>query len=150
MMIGGCRRNIERIVPAMLTLALAGCGGASGVRDVDYDDVRAMSGMYSAYMRAHRNRPPPDEQAFREFLNTQKETLEQFGLTVDEMFVSPRNGEPFHWVYGSVLPSSPSGLMNYVGYETAPTDGKRLVIATRGMYEELNESQFRAVFPDAL
>jgi len=38
--------------------------------------------------------------------------------------------------------------MEFIAYEKTPVDGKRLVIATRGMFEEMDEARFRTVFPN--
>ena len=50
------------------------------------------------------------------------------------------------WVYGGAIPTGPLG--NYFAYEQTPVNGKRLVIANLGMYEEMDEAKFRATFPN--
>jgi hypothetical protein len=134
---------------AALLVFLGGCAASESTPAVaDYGKVRAMGGMYGMYMGKHKGQAPPNEQAFREWLNTKQDPLQQAGLTVDQMFVSPRNGQPLEWVYGRKPPTSPSG-MTCIAYEKTPVGGKRLVLATRGMYEEMDESQFSKVFPKA-
>lgn len=147
-----CFERTNRRVLAILVLALAGCGGggdgSAGMHESDTTTMCAMSGLYGQYLGQHKNQPPPNEKAFRDYLNTKQDDLQRVGLTIDQMFVSPRNGEPFEWVYGRKPPAGPAG-MTYVGYEKTSVDGKRLVIATRGMYEEMDDAKFRTVFPKA-
>jgi hypothetical protein len=146
-------QRMDRCLLAVLAFALAGCGGGdsgSAATDaivVDYSSTRVLASLYSQYLSEHKNQAPPNEQAFREFLGTKQETLERAGLTIDDMFASPRNGQPLEWVYGRKPPAGRVGT--YFAYEKTPVDGKRLVIATRGMYEEMDEAQFNTLFRKA-
>jgi hypothetical protein len=144
------RRQLRPIVVA-LVLALAGCGEEtvpSGVTTSDFSSLRAMAQLYDLYRSEHRGKSPPDEQAFREFLATKTDFLGRVGLTVDKVFVSPRNGEPLQWVYGEVPPTTPSGMLSCYAYEKTPVDGKRLVFGPRGVYELMDDTEFQSVFPD--
>jgi hypothetical protein len=130
-------------------LSAAGCGSKARESAVaDYSRVRAMGDFYSGFFAENRGQPPKDEQAFRDYLNTKQEQLKKAGLTVDDMFKSPRAEGPLVWVYGKRAPVGSSGI-SYVGYEKIPIANKRLVIGTRGVYEQLDEAQFRKVFPNA-
>jgi hypothetical protein len=132
-------------------LLTVGCGGASSSTGMDADDymtLRSASTMYSEYMGANNGQTPPDEQAFRTFLETKKDVLEKTGKTVDQLLTSPRSGEPLIYVYGKKPVSGPMG-MAYFAYEKTPVEGKRLILASRGMVEEMEEAQFRKFFPDA-
>ena len=114
--------------------------------DDDRDAVPAALHALIAYLADHKNQAPPNEQAFREYLGTKEDNLRKSGISIDAMFTSPRDGEPLVWVYGRKPPAGPAG-MTYLGYEKTPVDGKRLVIATRGMYDQIDETQFRKLFP---
>ncbi len=72
--------------------------------------------------------------------------LKRIGLTVDKMFASPRNGTPLTWVYGKRPPRGPTG-MTYLAYEAAPVGGKRFLLAAGGMHDEIDDAQFRKLFP---
>lgn len=148
---GTCNWGRERLSLAVAVLVLAGCGGgqsADGVTATDYGKIRGMTAMYVQYMGAHGGKAPADEQAFRQFLETKQDMLERQGVSVDDMFESPRTGGAMEWVYGKAPPSGEGGI-RYVGYEKEPTDGKRLVIGTPGIYEVLDDAQFHRMFPDA-
>ena len=131
-----------------VALAIAGCGGSSGDAQVggDYSKVRSMSGLYEMYRTANKGKVPPDEQAFRSFLMTKQNLLDQTNLKIDEMFESPRSGQQLEWVVGRKPPIGPNGMI-VVAFEKEPVDGKRLVLATRGMYEVMDEGSFRTLFP---
>jgi hypothetical protein len=106
-----------------------------------------MSSLYGGYAIADKGQPPKDEAAFRAYLETKVDELQKAGLTVDDMFVSPR-GQPIQWVYGTKPVSGRAG-MKYIGYEQAPVANKRLVIAANGMYDLMEEAEFRRSFPGA-
>jgi hypothetical protein len=141
---------------ATLLVVVAGCssadGGGSGGSNVpvaDYSKVRSITAFYEAYLGEHRGQPPQDEQAFRAYLATKQDRLQKVGLTVEQMFVSPRNGKPLAWVYGMSPPLWRQTGITCYGYEAEPSNGKRLVIGSRGMYDEMDQSQFKSVFPKA-
>jgi hypothetical protein len=133
---------------------LVGCGQSGGSASLrtaagNYHTIRALETYYLDYQEKHKGQPPKDEQAFREFLATKEASLAKDGLTVDKMFVSPRNGEPLAWVYGKALPVGPQGK-SYIAWEAKPSDdGKRFVLAAGGMYEIMDEAKFHAAVPSA-
>jgi len=133
-------------------LTLAGCGSSSGGAetgpDIDYSKVRIMVGFYEGYLREHRGQPPANEQALRDFLNGKQENFQKAGITVDQMFVSPRDGMPLKWVYSRTPPVWRQNNMTCYAYEAEPVAGKRLVIGGRGMSAEIDDSQFRIQFPN--
>lgn len=145
-------QGFGRLVLALVVLSLAGCGGGGAGPTSDQSDEdgakwQAMGTLYGDYLTANNKQPPKDEQTFRQFLGTKQDALEQAGITLDEMFVSPR-GQPLKWIYGQ------TPRMNLVGmpvaaYEAQPVDGKRLVITARGVYDVMDESRFRELFPQA-
>jgi hypothetical protein len=128
---GGCRQSVPE--------------SASG--GLDSKVGRAMEGFYNAYLDAHNNQPPKDEQAFRQFLETKQDFLTKSGLTTDKMFASPRNGKPLKWVYGK--PQKSSDGITLLAYEAEPADGTRLILGTRGMLDIMDEAKFHGIFPNA-
>ena len=143
---------LPQFIYCVAIAVVAGCGGgangSAGEAAADYTRVRMMTGFYEGYLAEHRN-PPRNEQAFREYLAKKQDQLEKAGLSMEEMFASPRNGKPLMWVYGGKPPVGPNG-MNYYAYEKEPVNGKRLVLGGRGMYEEIDETRFKAVFRSLL
>jgi hypothetical protein len=140
------------VIAVGVTAASLGCSKSAPAKlssGADYRVIRAMGSVYGGYLRDHGGQPPKDEQAFREYLQSKEEDLTRMGLTVDQMFASPRSSDSsFQWVYGKLPPKSQMGA-NYFGYEKDPVDGTRLVIASRGMYEVMDDSKFNTVFSKA-
>jgi hypothetical protein len=143
-----------KFVSCWLVLAIAafvGCGKKSASANLghaDYGTLQVASNMFTSYMGENGGKTPPDEQAFRAYLETKKEKLEEQGKSIDDLLMSPRNGEPLMFVYGKQPVRGPAG-MTFYGYEKTPVEGKRLVLAGRGMFQEMDEAQFRKLFPDA-
>jgi hypothetical protein len=98
-------------------------------------------------MRDHRGKPPASEAAFREYLNGKQDLLQQAGITADQMFVSARGDKPLKWVYGNAPPVWRQNGMTCYAYEAEPVAGKRLVMGGRGMAVEVDDAQFRTIFP---
>jgi hypothetical protein len=136
------------LVVGLLLAILNGCGGSqpAGGQSSDTAKLRAMQSLYQQFMSQHNEQPPRDEQEFRDFINTKQDQLQKAGLTVDQVFVSPRGG-PMNWNYGT-NPAGGQRGSTYFAYESEPTDGKRLVIAARGV-SEMDETQFREAIPGA-
>jgi hypothetical protein len=115
----------------------------------DYQTLRFASGMYEIYLNEHGGKAPPDEQSYRSFVESKQDVLERMERTSDQLLSSPRTGEPLAFVYGKKPPKAPNGG-SYVAYEKAPVNGKRVVIGGRAGYEEMDEAQFKKVFPGAI
>ena len=144
------RKTMERLRMVSVLIFLAGCGSSGGpvrTQGGDYAAIRKLEVYYDDYVGTHGNQPPKDEQSFREFLNSKQESLKGDGITVDTMFVSPRNGEPLVWLYGKTAVAGPGGMI-YIAYEKSSTDGKHLVLASGGRFEVVDDAKFHSLFPD--
>jgi hypothetical protein len=143
---GKCRLGL------VVLISLAGCSHAASTTDqktgVDYKLVSAMANLYNSYLGEHNGQAPKDEQSFRQFLQTKDEVLTKEGLTVDKMFVSPRNDKPLKWVYGKPPAASSLGI-TVIGYEAEPTDGQRMIFGARGEYQLIDEAKFHSALPNA-
>ena len=103
--------------------------------------------MYASYLASHKFQPPKDEAELRQFLTSEPARLEKAGLTVEEMFVSPRNGEPLTWVFAKHPPTA--GGISVYAYESNPVDGQRLLMGDRGSYIVMDELEFKKALPNA-
>jgi hypothetical protein len=136
---------------SVILLVIAGCGPniPSEEQLADYSKVRSMTGLYDGYLKEHRGKPPANEQAFRDYLNSKQQMLQETGMTADELFVSPRGDKPLKWAYGRQLPVWRQNGMTCYAYEVEPVEGKRLVIGGRGIVVEMDDAQFKSVFPNS-
>jgi len=146
------KRHFVGLSVAVLLLSSAlGCGSgdnAAGVTTNDYTVFRSLAGLYVNYQSQHNGKTPDNEQEFRDFLQTKQAVLSDMELSVDQLLTSPRNGKPLQVVCGRQPPAGPNG-MRVIAYESEPVEGKRLVIAPRGMYEVIDETEFQKFFPEA-
>lgn len=136
---------------ALMLIALVGCGGGStltGVTQRDYQALRTFSVAYEGFLKQNKGKTPADETELRNYLASRQSDWDAVGISIDEMFISPHSGEPLVVVYGKKPPISKTGLF-YVAYDKTPVNGKHLVLSTRGVYEEMDEAQFKTIFPDA-
>jgi hypothetical protein len=136
------------IVFGMATVLTVGCASEGERVTASRASIPAMVEMYSRFAQDHQGKGPTSEQEFREYVNGQTEKLELMDISADDVFTSPRTGGAFTWVYDGKTPVGPGG-MKVLGYETVPTDGKRLIVGSRGMRDEIDEAEFRKLFPNA-
>jgi hypothetical protein len=81
---------------------------------------------------------PRDQQEFKSAINLPPASMEKFSIkSLDELFVSERDGQPLVVAYGPGRPAS-----DVVVYEKAGVDGKRLVGRHLGTVEEVDDATF--------
>lgn len=91
---------------------LAGCGqGQATAQRPDAEDrINKLYNLYRAYVDAHQ-RPPPNEQALREFgqkLTPEQRSARLIGDDLENIFISPRDGKKFVVRYNVRLDPSQS------------------------------------------
>jgi hypothetical protein len=99
------------------------------------------------YAKATRNlgRHPKDEQEFRDAIGKMDLSLDLMKVSsVDQLFVSERDGQPFVVLYGPLPQTQGSDV---IAYEQTGVDGKRMVGHKIGMVEEVDEARFRELVP---
>jgi hypothetical protein len=128
----------------LVAIAAGGCSRSSTPPAPYFHKAQLMAGFYGHYLVEHNTKAPPDEAAFRKYLETKPDDLLQANLTVDEMFRSPRNADPIDWVYGKPAPAYAG--VRYFGYEKTSTDGKRMMFTGYGP-QLLEETTFHSIFP---
>jgi hypothetical protein len=133
-----------------LLMTLAGCGGAgTATRPEPGGHIQKVARLYELFTRT-RGRPPAQPQEFRQFLqNLPANQRQALGLTaaVDELLTSPRDGQPYGFVWNQRPAAGPPPV---VVYEQTGVDGKRLVAdALAGGAVEVDEQEFRRRVPRA-
>jgi len=122
---------------------LVGCGGPKAdAQKKQTSHVRVLTMMYNS-VSAKLGRHPKDEQEFKDTLRKSDVSLEALKVdSIDELFVSERDGQPLVVVYGPTTPGS-----DVVVYEQTGVNGMRLVGHEIGMVEEVDEQRFRELVP---
>jgi hypothetical protein len=147
-------------VSAFLTLAICiglmstvvGCGrGGSHPSPASESHLKALAVFYGRYVQRHQGKTPPDEAAFKKFLAGLRPE-ERGGLlkgTVDELFLSPRDKQPYVVRYNvAVSAPGPKGAP-VIAYEQSGASGKRYVATALGSVELMTADQLRQLVPDA-
>lgn len=126
-----------------------GCGGVKRGDDRQANGIMTVLGLeYGDYLATHQNVPPKDEAEFRAFVASRPQKMAEYRVSsVDELFTSPRDGQPIQIVCGAAKP-----VLDSVGYavaacEAAGIDGKRLVANVRGGVSEISAADFAQAFP---
>lgn len=123
-----------------LLAACPGCGSSStaAVRP-ETSHVRQLTALYAKASLKLR-RPPKDEHEFKQFLAGANVPLDSLHVgSLDELFVSERDGQPLVVQYGTRKGS------DVVVYEQTGVDGKRLIGHKIGMVEEVDDAAFQAL-----
>lgn len=115
----------RRFVGLLIVVGLVGCGGSraeSNLASLNKSNLQRLVNLYFAYQRKHDFVGPPDETAFKEFLNAYNpDKLERIGVdpnAIDNLFVSDGDGQPFkirYGVRGSMMGSSEPVVFESVG-----------------------------------
>jgi hypothetical protein len=126
-----------------------GCRSEQSASDAAPDDsrIKPLTMMYASYMNRSAGRRPASQQEFKSYIAERGEQLlKSAGMSsVEELFVSPRDNEPYVILYGSEDPRlTSSGI---VIYERTGMGGRRLVGYRMGFVNEVDEAEFRKLVP---
>jgi hypothetical protein len=104
--------------------------------------VRLLTNLYAKASNA-LGRNPRDQEEFKRAIASSGVPLENLRVqSIDELFVSDRDGQPLTVVYGP-----PKGESDVVVYETQGVDGLRQVGHKIGMVEEVDATRFAELVP---
>jgi hypothetical protein len=130
--------------PAALLLALFAATGSgcakkdSGVETREMSRVRILTNLH-AMATTKIGHLPRDEQEFKQAIAKLQVNLEKRKAgSIDELFISERDGQPLVVIYGSGSVDS-----DVVVYEQNGVNGKRMVGHRIGMVEEVDESELK-------
>jgi hypothetical protein len=127
----------------LIALALTGCGGGgSEAKKQALSHVRLLTSLHTK-ASSQLGRFPKDEQEFKATIEGSDVSLEALKVdSLDELFVSARDGQPLVVVYGAPLVGS-----DVVVYEQIGVDGMREVGHRIGMVEEVDAARFAELVP---
>jgi hypothetical protein len=137
-------RELLLLAPIAAAL-LVGCGSSVGSAPKGVSHVGAISALYfKAASVLGRN--PADEQEFKTAIGQGEMDLDVLGVSsVDELFVSDRDGQPLVILYGP----RPKNSQGVIAYEQTGKDGVRLVGTSNGQVIEADAAQFAKLVPAA-
>jgi hypothetical protein len=132
-------RGSLQFVPLVVAV-FAGCGGnTAGDGGKTVSHLRAITALYfKASSSLGKN--PANEQEFKGVISQGKMDLEVLGVgSVDELFISDRDGQPLAIIYGQPPDGVSKGV---VAYERTGKDGVRQIGLTSGQVIEADAAQF--------
>ena len=131
---------------AAATLVFAtviGCSSVAEQEDVaeQRSNMRGLAAAYGTYTKNNRGRIPKSEKSFKTWIE-KNGGAEIYGAeTVDEMFISSRDNEPYVVIYGKPK--------KVVAYEAVGLNGTRYIADDLGVVQEVDEATFSEMVPDA-
>jgi hypothetical protein len=132
------------------SLLAAACGSNENKVKQESSNLKPLMVLYGRYIGQHRGQPPPNEAAFKEFVkSTGAAELPAGAKDADSLFTSTRDNQPYVIIYGPAKGPAGPGGQPVVAYEQQGVDGKRYVASTLGAIEEVDETRFRTLVPDA-
>ena len=136
------------VVLAVLSCFLGGfavgCGGGPKVvpQTKTESHLQTLAVLYGQYMGENRGKSPPDEATFKAYIK-KLPADRLMGKTVDELFVSPRDNQPYVIIYNVVMGMPGIDPPTVVAHEKTGTMGKRYVATGGGGVEEVDEARFQ-------
>lgn len=138
---------------ALALVATVGClGSQTASQEKEESNLKPLAVFFGRYLAQHRGQPPQDEAEFKQFLTEiSPEELKTFNLTsTDQIFVSSRDKQPYVIIYGQPTgPSKGPGGAPIIAYEKVGVGGKRYVASSLAGVEEVDETRFRELVPNA-
>lgn len=133
----GCAAFALLTTAALVTSGLTGCSsgpnGEQALKDINRNNGERLANAYSFYQNL-KGAGPPDAATFKTFIETEipagtKTTMEIPSGSLDALFVSERDGQPF-----DIRPEAPrpntGSVAQAVIFETQGVDGKLQVFYT--------------------
>jgi hypothetical protein len=126
------------LLPAFL-LASVGCHGSDeNAVKRESSHVRLLTNLHGL-ASSKLGHAPHDEQEFKQGIAAAHMSPEKLKVgSIDELFVSERDGQPLVVVYGT-----PPKNSDVVVYEQVGVNGKRQIGHRIGMVEEVDEAQYK-------
>lgn len=140
-------RSAGSILVLISSLLLSGCGG-DGYTPPSIEALLSIENVakwYQLFRGEHGGKPPADEEAFLAFINSQMAERGQPALTSEELFKSPRDGEPYVIRYAG-LTSRPEE-QDIVVHERSGENGTKLVATEMGRSMVVDDTEFQSFTP---
>lgn len=146
------RRRLIAALGLSLSLTLVGCNRLEEeARATEESNIKRLAILYGVFTGQNRGRPPKSEADFKKYIESKgPEYLDNFGVTsVDELFVSERDGQPYVIYYGRPGPNVPTLGGPITMYEQVGVEGKRFAASELGTIQKIDEEEFLLAVPDA-
>jgi|tagenome__1003787_1003787.scaffolds.fasta_scaffold19977232_1 hypothetical protein len=142
-------KKVSRALVILCLSLVIGCRSkqTSEVGGTGDEPLATLTRLYVASMNANGGQAPANEAEFKKFVAASGDReLQAAGVSsVDELFVSPRDNQPYVIPYGS----DAARLIGrgVVAYERRGKDGHRFVGYRLGFVNEIDDAEFRSLVP---
>ncbi len=140
---------VRGLLLSLAITAICGCHEAKlDATEVTRRELTNLANFYARYQGRHRGQLPADEAELREFIQQEGPgVLASMGVdSVDDLFVSARDNQPYVLTYGKVATKTPNA-QTMLGHEQQGRDGAHLVVYEGGVVEELTTDQLTKLRP---
>ena len=121
---------------------------ADAVAKANATNIQRLTNLYLAYQTDKAWVGPPDEAKFKEFLHAfNPDKLKRIGIdpaSIDALFVSDRDGQPFKVRYG--VKGNVMGSFEPVVFESVGVDGKRQVGCLDMSTREVDDAEYEGLW----
>jgi hypothetical protein len=132
-------------------MLLAGCGRSSGPIAQEQTNLACLGHMYGMYISQNKGETPKSLDDLKKFVEKKisQDRLAQLKVaSANDLFVSPRDGQPFTLVsYNKLPPMKPGELPPIVLYETSGRSGQHAVAYLGGNTSTLDEAELQKSLP---
>jgi hypothetical protein len=136
------------IVVVCCALGCGDDGGAGALAEANSTNIQRLTNLYFTFQSNNDFRGPKDEAEFKAFLTGYNpEKLKRIGIdpaTIDALFVSDRDSQPFKIRYG--VRGNAMGSTEAVVFESTGVDGKRQVGFLNFTQREVDAAEYDALW----
>lgn len=145
------RLSVAPLLALATTCLVVGCGKADPNQrfaELNSTNLQRLVTLYGAFQSRNELWGPRDDAAFKEFVQrVSPKKLERIGVdaaSVDQIFVSGRDGEPFTVRYG--VRGAVKGSNEPVVFESTGVDGKRMVGFLNATQREVDADEYQRLW----
>jgi hypothetical protein len=150
MNVAACRWLVS--IAGLSMLSSIGCGGPDpAIAAREASNLKPLAVLYMQFAGQHRGQGPRNEAEFKTWIKALPPSqLASFDVKdVESMFISSRDTKPYIVKYGTASGVPGAGGMTVIAYEQQGVEGKRYIAGSLGQIEEVDETKFRSLVPDA-
>ncbi len=135
-----------------IQLMFVGCNRLEEqARATEESNIKRLGILYGLFIGQHRGRPPKNEAEFKKYIESKgTDYLDHMGIaSVDDLFVSERDSQPYVIYYGKMGPNVPALGGPITMYEKIGAEGQRFCASELGTVEKIADEEFLRAVPDA-
>ena len=129
-------------------LPIAGCSHVDKPLLQETEHLRPLAVLFGKYLASHQGKPPADEKALRDFVQSlSPDELQTYGASnVETIYTSTRDKKPYILNFNSAANPGDAGI---VAYEQEGLAGKRYVATSLGEVKLIELAELQKLVPAA-